>query len=104
MSEVTLSATWKPSDSEFGTRLAMVRQQMGWNAKEAALACDLPPQSWRNWEAGRSPQDYATVTRQIAERTGVDLHWLMTGATLHASVSNGRTLRWPLPQPIMCAA
>lgn len=51
---------------------------MAWgNVKEAALACGLPVQSWRNWERdGRLPRDYVNVCHQIAERTGVDLGWL----------------------------
>lgn len=70
---------WIPSTDTLGTRLAMVRQRMGWNVKEAALACALAAQSWRNWEAGKNPQDTVTVCRSIASRTGVDLHWLLTG-------------------------
>jgi hypothetical protein len=53
---------------------------MGWNAKEAAMACGISPQSWREWElAGRHPRDYENVCKQIAARTECDLVWLMTG-------------------------
>ena len=53
---------------------------MGWNAKEAALACGLPAASWRDWEIkSREPRALARVALQIAERTGVDDYWLMTG-------------------------
>lgn len=73
---------WVPSDAEFATRLAMVRQHMGWNAKEAALACGLPAQSWREWETlGRRPRDLVQVCQQIAARTGVHWLWLLTGQT-----------------------
>ena len=41
---------WVPDTSTFGARLALVRQRMGWNLKEAALACQLPQGSWREWE------------------------------------------------------
>lgn len=69
---------WRPDDSTFGTRIAMVRQSMGWgNVKEAALACGLPVESWRNWQRdGRMPRDYMAVCAAIARRTDVDLSWL----------------------------
>ena len=71
---------WVPTAAEFATRLALVRHRMGWNAKEAALACGVSAQSWREWELqGRRPRDYENVCKQIAARTGVDLVWLMTG-------------------------
>ncbi len=44
---------WVPDTSTFGARLALVRQRMGWNLKEAALACQLPQGSWREWELKR---------------------------------------------------
>lgn len=53
---------------------------MGWNAKEAALACGIKPQSWREWElSGRRPRDYEGVCKQIAARTQCDLIWLLVG-------------------------
>lgn len=61
----------------FPARLAIVRNKLGWNAKEAALACGFPAQNWRNWEAGKKPHDYEQVCQQIHERTRVDLRWLM---------------------------
>ncbi len=70
---------WIPDDSVFAARLAKVRNRMGWNAKEAAVECGLPPQSWRNWEAGKGPRDVVRVSRQISERTGVSLEWLVFG-------------------------
>lgn len=71
---------WVPSDAEFGARLALVRHACKWNVKEAALACGLNAQSWRDWEIhGRSPRNVAEVAAQIAARTGVDDYWLMTG-------------------------
>lgn len=78
---------WRPDDTSFGARLALIRHSCGWNVKEAALACGLPVQSWRNWEtAGRRPQDYISVCEKIAERTGVDIAWLAglpTGVAAH---------------------
>jgi len=81
---------WVPAIESFGVRLVLVRHQMGWNAKEAALACGIAAQSWREWEqSGRRPRDYEGVCRQIAERTKCDLIWLMTGTP-----SGG----WPVSQ------
>lgn len=71
---------WIPGDDEFGARLALVRWRMGWNAKEAALACDLPQNSWRGWEvAGHLPRNVVEVVAKISARTGVDEYWLLTG-------------------------
>lgn len=60
----------------FSARLALVRNRMGWNAKEAALACGLPAQSWRNWEQGVRPHNYPEVCQLIADRTGCEASWL----------------------------
>lgn len=71
---------WVPTFDEFGARLAAVRNKMGWNAKEAALACGIAQGSWREWEVrNRLPRDFAQAAEKIAERTGVDKYWLMTG-------------------------
>lgn len=74
-----INTGWIPSDDGFAARLALVRNRMGWNAKEAALACGLPPQSWRNWEAGVRPHDHAQVCRAIAAHTGANIEWLALG-------------------------
>lgn len=97
MSTATTSPGWVPSDSEFASRLALVRHRMGWNAKEAALACGLPAQSWRNWESGKRPHDYAKVCQAISQRTGVSLEWLALGD------SKSRFSR-PLPDASLVAA
>lgn len=71
---------WVPSTDGFGVRLVLLRHGMGWNAKEAAMACGIAAQNWREWEqSGRRPRDYEGVCKQIAERTRCDLIWLMTG-------------------------
>lgn len=71
---------WIPDVDNFAVRLVLVRHEMGWNAKEAALACGISPQSWREWEiSGRRPRDYEGICKQIAARTGCDLIWLMAG-------------------------
>jgi hypothetical protein len=74
------SARWVPSTSTFGARLALVRQRMKWNIKEAALACSVAQASWREWELqNRQPHKLQEVSAKIADRTGVDDYWLMTG-------------------------
>jgi hypothetical protein len=69
---------WVPDVSTFGSRLALVRQRMGWgNVKEAAMACGQPVSSWRNWERdGRMPRDYISVCQAVSRVTGVDVNWL----------------------------
>lgn len=77
---MTSERGWVPSDTAFAARLALVRHKMGWNAKEAALACGLSAQSWRNWETGgMRPHDYAQVCQAIAARTGANVEWLALG-------------------------
>jgi transcriptional regulator with XRE-family HTH domain len=69
--------TWVP-ELTFAARLALVRNRMGWNIKQAALACGIRPQSWRGWELeNRLPHDQLKIGRQIAAVTGVDLSWLL---------------------------
>lgn len=71
-----------PTVDTFGARLALIRWKMGWNMKEAALACNVRPQSWREWElSGRRPHDFADVAERMSERTGIDDYWIMTGKT-----------------------
>lgn len=72
--------SWVPDDLTFGARLALIRQRMGWNVKEAALACGLPAQSWRGWEiGGREPHRRTTIAMTIAAKTGCDFLWLVHG-------------------------
>jgi transcriptional regulator with XRE-family HTH domain len=79
MTEPT-SRRWVPDAGKFAARLALIRHYMGWNLKEAALACGFPPGSWREWELhNREPRGLVDIAARIAERTGVDKYWLMTG-------------------------
>jgi len=77
---------WIPRDDSFGARLALVRQRMGWDNKQASLECGLPQSSWLRYESGSLPRDFVTVASKISKRTGVDAMWLMTGD----STSKGR--------------
>lgn len=81
MSTQTVDRDWVPAVT-FPARLAIVRNRMGWNAKEAALACGFPAQTWRNWEAGKKPHDYEGACARISNATGCSLAWLMGGAAL----------------------
>ncbi len=73
-------AGWTVDDSELGARLALVRQRMRWNIKEAATECGLPAASWASWEAGASPRQLADVCDKISRRTGADYIWLIAGS------------------------
>ena len=76
----TPAHNWVPSTHNFATRLVLIRHQMGWNLKEAALTRGVPAGSWREWElSGRRPRDYEGICKQIAARTQCDLNWLMAG-------------------------
>lgn len=70
---------WVPDLDTFGTRLALIRQRMGWNIAEAERACGVGRGSWTLWEQGREPSRYMTVCVAIATRTGCDLDWLVYG-------------------------
>ena len=80
---------WIPDSSSFGARLALVRHAHGWNVKEAALACGIAVQSWRNWEEGRRPQDLLDACRKISSATGVSYDWLLDGRELVSRTGTG---------------
>jgi len=99
--EAAPAAPWIPDDSGFGARLALIRQRMGWgNVKEGALACGIPVQSWRTWERDNVlPRNYPQICRQIHEKTGCDLDWLMRGSSTEGSehkIRFGRSASRPL--------
>lgn len=77
-----VASGWTVDDSEFGARLALVRQQMKWNIKEAARECGIPAASWGTWENGAMPRRYTEMCRLIARRTGCDYAWLLDGPRL----------------------
>lgn len=89
---------WVPNTSTFGSRLALLRQHMGWNLKEAALTCGLPQGSWREWELkGRDPRGIQAIVEKIAERTGVDDYWLLTGKVNPTGGGGGDRSGLPTP-------
>ena len=73
------SRPWIPTTDTFGARLALVRNAMGWNMKEAADECGINPTSWGNWEQGSRPRDLLKAVTDIAHKTGVDREWLLWG-------------------------
>lgn len=76
----TAGEYWAPASPNFGARLALIRHYMGWNIKEAAMACGIKPQSWREWELqGRKPRDFEQVCEQVSRHARCDRVWLMTG-------------------------
>ena len=77
-----LGQGWTVDDSTFGARLALVRQRMQWNIKEAARECGIPAASWGTWENGAMPRRYTEMCRLISERTGCDYGWLLDGPRL----------------------
>jgi hypothetical protein len=97
------SQGWVADDSTFGARLALIRQRMHWgNVKEAAVACGLPVESWRSWERdGRVPQRIVEVAGIIADRSGCNYEWLLSGPSrsTHRSgeMRGGLTGRYPFP-------
>lgn len=71
---------WTPNDATFAARLALVRQKMAWNVKEAADACGLPAENWRRWERdGIEPKRLVTIAMAIATKSGCDYLWLVHG-------------------------
>jgi transcriptional regulator with XRE-family HTH domain len=74
---------WVPDPAgDFGARLALVRYKKGWNRTKAAQSCGVDPTSWTGWELyDRLPRDLAGTSLQIADATGCDYFWLMSGVT-----------------------
>ena len=80
-----------PTVDAFGARLALIRWQMGWNQNEAAFACRLPQASWREWELShREPRAFVAVAEKIAEATGIDDYWILTGHERHQAPGAAR--------------
>lgn len=80
-----MTTTWIPTDT-FGVRLAAVRAARGLNVKQAAEACGLSDESWRQWEHGTNPRALDNVARKIEEALGVDRSWLLAGGPLATPV------------------
>lgn len=79
--ETTMDGAWVPTDT-FGARLALVRQHMRWNVRQAAEECGLSHANWRKWEHGVNPQKIHDAARRISDRTGCSYTWLLAGEVL----------------------
>ncbi len=93
------TTAWVPSTADFATRLAMVRQRMGWNLKEAAVECDLGVNDWARWEGGMMPRNFTEAVMHISARTGVDMFWLMTGQAPVIATAESRPSDYKSPLP-----
>jgi len=86
MTETTPNAEpWVPDDT-FGARLALIRQRLHLNVKQAAELCELNYQSWHNWEHGSLPRDVYETAEKIAGATGCSQRWLLLGGNLPPEV------------------
>lgn len=93
-------ASFIPTTDTFGARLALVRQYMGWNQKEAALACGFPQATWREWElSGREPHRMDAAADKISAATKIDHYWLMSGRTSGPSPTPGKVTSPDGPRP-----
>lgn len=79
MATQTIEKNWIPDTDAFAARLALVRWHMGWNLKEASLACGLSVNAWSGWENGHQPRNFLAAIDAVVKRTGVDRMWLMFG-------------------------
>lgn len=75
---------WVPED-DFRARLALVRNRMGWNVKDAGELTGVGDVNWRNWEHGKHPRNLEEVCRKIAAATGCSYQWLMLGNSFNSS-------------------
>jgi DNA-binding XRE family transcriptional regulator len=71
---------WVPPADHFGARLALVRNYLHLNIKQAAEQAGVDNASWNMWEKGRQPRDMVDKARQISDALGCDFLWLLTGS------------------------
>jgi transcriptional regulator with XRE-family HTH domain len=72
---------WVPEDT-FGTRLVILRRQLGLSVEEMAERCGQKAATWSTWERGAAPRSMASVVAAISLATGVSRDWLMWGGPL----------------------
>lgn len=63
-------------------RLVLLRLEMGWSQREAAIATGVTYGEWQSMEAGRAARDIPRKVALIAEATGFSRDWLMWGGPL----------------------
>jgi transcriptional regulator with XRE-family HTH domain len=99
---------WIPSTADFGARLALVRNHVRLNVKQAAAKAGVDDSSWMAWETkGTRPREMVSVAQKISEAFGCDLFWLLTGnagqakPTLPYIRAYLRTLRSGVPSGLL---
>ena len=73
---------WVPTGPKtFGDRIRQIRIDLRMDVQTIAALCDLPKNSWLNWEKGHKPRDLVAVCQKISGATNADFMWLLTGQT-----------------------
>lgn len=75
-----MSTTWVPQET-FGTRLMLLRRELGLTVEEAAEKAGLSHATWSTWERGAKPRDLVSVVTKVVKAFGVDRDWLAWGTT-----------------------
>ncbi len=61
-----------------GRRLKKIRRKLGLTQKEFATSIEISEATLRRYESGQNFPD-AEVLERIADKYGVNIHWLVTG-------------------------
>ena len=61
-----------------GKRLKRIRKELGLTQKEFATSIEISEATLRRYESGQNFPD-AEVLERIADKYGVNIHWLITG-------------------------
>lgn len=69
---------WIPRNT-LAARLVLLRREMGWTQREAALATGVPFGSWQSMEDGRSARGLDAKVAAIVRATECNRDWLMWG-------------------------
>jgi transcriptional regulator with XRE-family HTH domain len=72
-----------------GTRLMLVRRELGISQAEAARRCNLTARVWQNMEDGRATRHELENIKRIALAFQVDRDWLMFGGPLEEEAPEG---------------
>lgn len=78
--------------ADFGTRLLLVRTNLGLTIEEIADLTGQKTPTWSTWERGSTPRNMGIVVDQIARALGVDRDWLMWGGPLGSGPPGGLRL------------
>lgn len=67
-----------PHDT-FGSRLVLLRHDLGLTQQQIADLVGVGRAAWNTWENGSIPRSQADIARKITDATGYDLKWLLYG-------------------------